>query len=72
MESLCKTCKNFMLVKIFGNGTNDVNIKDCLVYKGMFDNLRMGHFKSDNGAHTVYPNVTYCTHYAYGPKDDML
>jgi len=64
MTSLCKTCMNFMLVKITSpTRQNDIIRHKCLVSKSMIEHLKVCHFKDDKGIGTDYPNVVFCTHY---------
>ena len=63
MVSLCATCEYFMLVKIEFTGSKDVTKRDCLVKSGIFNDLKVGHYRDNKGLSYDAHNVKYCTHY---------
>ena len=64
MASLCKTCKNFMLIKIVSySAQHDLIRRRCLVSEYILEDLNVGHITTDEGKSTGIPNVVSCTHY---------
>jgi len=57
----------FMLVKIHSHGGLSVVRDDCLVKPGLFEKLKVGHYRiaDERGieADDDTPNVVSCTHY---------